>query len=138
MFPKKASFKLKATGKEYTLRYINLEDQVWIANEYGERLMEIFSPPMDMDAISRIIYRLIINKGDFKSVTVKDYDEDGNEVDRTYGGYKLLQKLIAGDELEDVIWAFNECQGISRPIVKEEDKKKVKKKVAKKKVAKKK
>jgi hypothetical protein len=138
MFPKKASFRLKATGKEYTLRNITLEDQVFIANEYGEKLIEIFTPPIDLDALSRIIYRLIINKGDFKSIVIKDYDDDGNETEKAYGGYKLLQKLISGEEVEDVIWAFNECQGISRPVVKEEAQNKKKVSKVKKKVAKKK
>lgn len=132
MFPKKASFKLKATGKTYTLREITLDDQVWIKEEYGDRLEEIFSPPMDLNEVCRIVYRLIVNKGDFKAVEINDYDDEGNFISTMCGGYKLLRRMIAGDEIVDFIWAFNECQGLSRPVEPKENKKKVTKKVKKK------
>lgn len=132
MFPQKSSFKLKATGKTYYLRPMTLKDQLWVKHNFEGRLEEILNPAtLDMDAISRIIYLLLVDKSDFATHEYEDVNEDGETVTVEIGGYKLLQRLISSEEMSDVLWAFNETMGISRPVEKKAVKKKVVKKAKK-------
>lgn len=134
MFPKKSKFTLKSTGHTYYLRQLCVQDNLWIIQRFGDRLQDIFNPAsMDIDAISQIIYRVLVDKSDFKKVEITELDEDGNEKKIEIGGYRLFQRLMSTDDIENVIWAFNETMGISRPMPPKEDvKKKVTKKVTKK------
>lgn len=142
LMPRERSFYLSATKKTYTLRKLNLEDEVWLAEALGnQKLSEIFGRDngvIDMESICKIVYRQMEDRTDFKKENIVDYDDSGEEIQREIGGYKKLMHLLEYDEVEDFIWALNETLGISRPKVEKELKKKSsKKKVTKKKVTKK-
>ncbi len=117
--PKETLIKLESVGREYTLRPINLEDESWIQETFGERLAEALENSNDL---SRIIYRLIKDKSDFKLQEVKIIDEEGVETVEKIGGHKLLKRMISGlDDKMQMIQAFNTVLGVSRPEAEEND-----------------
>lgn len=119
--PKPSKFYLSKTQKEYKLRPWTLQDQIWMNQEYGDKIKDIFSEEnVDIVAISRMAYRLLTDKSDFKATEVKDIDEDGNEVTYNVGGYKLLINSV--NDLEEqlaLLSAVVECIGLSMPEVEE-------------------
>jgi len=136
MVPRESKFKLASVKKEFTLRPINLEDEIWLKREYGDaRIQEIFEQ-IEIEPISRIVYRLITpeDKSFFKKRTIEIVTEDGDSLEEEMGGLKLFRFMIHGwDEKLALINALIENIGLSRPEVKEVNKKKAKKKVTKKK-----
>lgn len=135
--PKKSEFKLKLFDKKFYLRPITLEDEIWLKQEYSDKLEQVFSDTNpDFKEICRIAYRLLLNKSEFKVRPVKFIDENGKEESITLGGLTLFYRCITcfEDKIAVTI-ALVETMGMSREIfdnVKEmlqgNDKKKVKKK----------
>ncbi len=113
--PKEAVLKLGNPRREYTLRLINLDDENWIRENFGNKLQAALEDPNDL---SRIIYRLIKDKSDFKVRGETIIDEEGNEVVEKIGGYMYLKKMVCGmkDKIA-MITAFNEVLGVSRPVI---------------------
>lgn len=104
-------------GKEYTLRKINLEDEAWLLNEFGDRLESVLKE-VNMLEISKIVFRQLRNKSDFVAQSQTEIDQDGIEVTTTLGGYKLLLKKISGiNEKLSIYKALLKTIGISRPIL---------------------
>lgn len=125
MFPKKSSFKLEATGNEYHLRPMTIGDNIWLNENYGNLLGQTQDlSNLDFNALTAVIYKLIVNKQDFKKKTMSDLDEEGNELEIEVGGLKLFRYFTNIKDMENMIWALNETMGISRPEVKEAPKKK--------------
>lgn len=112
IYPKAPCFKLNATGKKHKLRLLNLSDEIWIDETFGEKGPDL---AQDMDALSRIVFHQLEDKSHFKKQDVKFIDEDGTELVKEVGGYRLLQSLIMGiDEKTEMLSAWLECIGLSR------------------------
>lgn len=128
--------KFKANNTSYELRPWTLEDQIWIKQQYGDDVQKIFEPQnIDLGAVCRCLYRLVIDKSDFKAEKINDFDEDGNEVTVNFGGWsKLATSLKTVQEQLGAFTALMECIGISMPELEEiKDGSKKKKKVSKRK-----
>ena len=115
--PQESSFKLASTGHTYHLRKLALSDEIWIKQNYGDKLHIVFDPiSPDFEAICRIVYRQIDNREDFVLSEVTVVEEDGTTVTKKLGGYQLLAEAVVGQQEKlDLIAAFNECAGLSRP-----------------------
>lgn len=117
--PKTGKFKLSATGNDYILRPFSVLDEIWLRNEYGDSLPELFNENfIDGNALGKIAYHQLEDKSDFKQAEVTDYDESGLEVVKKIGGYKRLVQLIHGmEEKIAILLAINETLGVSRPVI---------------------
>jgi hypothetical protein len=127
--PENIKLEIKRTGNEYEFRLVNLLDETWLKKQYGEKLAELFTnESVDMDPLCRLAFRLLVDKSDFKKIETNSIDEDGNEVVKTIGGYKLFMSKFQGEEEKtQLLVAIGRTINNSRPEVKEE--KEIKKKV---------
>lgn len=126
--PKLSKFKLTSISedREFFLRPITLEDEVWLSENFDD-LNAVFTE-LRMVEISRIVFRLMTpeSKSFFKGQAVITVDEDGNEKEETLGGVAMLRTAISGyDNKINVIVALLECIGLSRPEIKEDEPKPV-------------
>ena len=104
---KEVKFNLAMKG-EHKLKRFTLADEIWMLNEFGEDLANIFNKEnFNMDIISRIVFRLLEDKSMYKAISVIDYDEDGEEIEKKIGGYKLFQRSIVG--VKEKIKVLNAC-----------------------------
>lgn len=117
--PRPSSFTL-SNGKVYHLRAVTLGDEVWMAQEFGgEKLRAIFDRG-EMLPICRIVFRLLSeeDKAEFAKQTVTIMNEEGDSMQETLGGYRLLYTRISGfSEKQAVLTALLETLGISRPTL---------------------
>ena len=122
LVPKESKFRLNlADGKEFTMRPITLQDEIWLRETYGERIQQIFEE-MDVQEISRIVSRLLIveDKRFFKKQDVTIVNEEGEELTIELGGVKLLQSLVSGwSDKTTLLKALLENIGFSRPDIEE-------------------
>ena len=118
--PKPSKFYLEKKDKEYTLRPWTLEDQIWAKHTF-ENVEKIFSKEnIDIEAVSRMVYRVIEDKSDFVAEEGIEIDEEGNEVQKKIGGFKKLIAMISGiGEQAAMVGALVECIGVSMPAVEE-------------------
>lgn len=123
--PEESTFKLKQTGKTYTLRPISLDDEMWLLREFPTNLQEIFNKGQ-MKEISRIVFHQLINsdKEDFLEKEVIYINEQGKKLTMRKGGADLLNAIILGPgEKMEVIKALVRCLGVSRPLIDDAEKK---------------
>lgn len=118
---KAADLTLESVGKTFEMRRLSLEDEIWLKNEYGDRLAVLLSPEsLDLELLCRLAFKLIINKRDFTSQEVNIIDEDGNVQKEKIGGYKLLSKMITSDnDKSSLIIATVAAINRSRPDIEE-------------------
>lgn len=111
--------KFKANGNEYILRAWTVEDQIWLQQEYGDKVKDIFSSEnIDLMAVCRCVFRLIQDKSDFKAEDIKDVDENGEEINYRLGGWKKLAlKLKTIEEQVSAYTALMDCVGLSMPEI---------------------
>lgn len=117
LIPSEAQFDMNE--KTYTLRKINLEDQVWMKAKYGERLDEIFEK-LPLKEVCEIVFHLLPNeqKADFAFKVVEEYDDDGKmtEVEKT--GPAQVRSCISGiGQQIKLVKALLKTVGISQPIL---------------------
>ena len=106
-------------GKDYTLRKINLEDEVWLKNRFGQKINTVFVD-QDMDAISKLTFRLLKEKADFLPITEEGFDDEGNKIKMNVSGPARILRAISGaSHKEDLLWAVFKTFGVSRPDAKE-------------------
>lgn len=116
--PEAAKFYLRSMGKEYTLRPVTLEDEKWLRTTFKDDLQRIFSEQKSYE-ICQIIWRLLSeeDKGDFKQIEVKGYDEEGCETVTKLGGVDRLMSCVHGYAEKILIFrALLQTIGISRPM----------------------
>lgn len=120
LIPQTGKFTLSITGKTYRLNPVTVVDEIWMTDEFGGRLEEIFAQ-MKMMEICRIVFRLMFpeDKRDFKRKTVKVVNEMGDEEEYQLGGAELLAAMIRGvNEKIAVHQALLVTIGVSRPVQK--------------------
>lgn len=134
MFPKRASFKVKALSATFELKPLTVEGEIWITREYGEEFIENLSK-MDLLMGTRLAYYLINDEDKTKYFVKEDkivVNEEGEQETVKAGGVALLQASLAGQE--EQIEMFNAIfQTIinSRPELSEKKKKKMMKEAEK-------
>lgn len=118
LIPAPAEFKLAKSGKTYHLRPVTLEDEAWLASEFGEQLPKIIEQMRMMD-VARIAFRLLeeTDKEDFAAREVTLMDDAGESRAVRMGGAKLLFAMISGyAEKMEIYRALLVTIGISRPL----------------------
>lgn len=114
--PERASFKLKATGKEYWIRPFNLQDELWLQKQYGEGLKKIFEEGRFHD-ICRLAYRQLESREDFIKQKVSVVNETGDKEEVELGGLDLFFAIVQGmEEKLAILQALLAAIGMSRPI----------------------
>ena len=123
--PKTSSFKLASNNKEYQLRAVTLDDELWIQDTFKQNIGDLIAKT-DMSAITRVVYHLIVDKSDFKNTTVTIMNEEGESKTQALGGVKLFRYMINGgpNEQIEIIKALLETIGFSRPMQEEYTEKK--------------
>lgn len=123
--PQKSTFTLThAPGRIFTMNPINLGDEIWLDQVYGDTIGDVFEN-LNIKEISRIVFRLLRpeDKAFFKKQTITLVNEEGEEGDVEMGGVAMLQSLISGwDEKIQILNALMKNIGLSRPEVSEDDK----------------
>ena len=118
LMPQEATINLNE--KEYTLRKINLEDEVWLKQKFGQQINTVFVD-QDMDAISKLTFRLLKDKKDFLPIKESGYDDDGEAKELSITGpQRILRSMHGAQQKEDLLWAVFQTFGISRPEETEE------------------
>lgn len=119
LIPKASTFKLAATGKEYRLRPVNLADERWMAETFGDEINSIFSQ-MRMLQVCRILFHQLEeeDKSDFAQREVKVMNEEGLQTVRKMGGAELLFWQVQGlEEKVEIFKSLMETIGVSRQMV---------------------
>lgn len=118
IIPEGATFTLRKTGKTYRLNPVNLSDELWMSNTFGERLDDIFKN-IRMKDICRIVFRLMDedDKQDFAAKDVAFMNEEGETLEKRMGGAELLFVLVSGyAEKIEIFQALLTTIGVSRPM----------------------
>lgn len=119
LIPQQSTFTLSATGdKIHRLRPMNLEDHAWVLHTFGsqEEVQKVFTE-MDWGQLSRLVYRLLIDKTPFASIQEETLDENGDaEVVKVGGSRLLFQSIRSLKEQIEVQTALLRTIGISQPI----------------------
>jgi hypothetical protein len=108
---------LTIDGKDHKLRPVNLDDWVWMAETLNtdDPAVQI-SQGMPLKDMVRIIYRLLIDKSDFKAETIKEFIDDEGECHgevRISGPDKLRKAITGVDGISQLTDAFTKCLGLS-------------------------
>lgn len=125
LIPKETKFTLRQVpDAEFKMRPINLRDEIWLKDTYGEDgIKEVFEN-VNIQEICRIIFRLLDeeSKKFFQKQDVNIIDENGEQITETLGGVQLLYSLISGwDEKIKLLNKLLENIGISRGEDMDED-----------------
>lgn len=118
--PRKSSFKLSLTGKEYFMRSVTPNDHALIEKNIGS-LKDTFETGKIFN-LFKIAYILLEPEStfDFAKKQVTFIDMDGNQVTETTGGFALFASMLSSlDEQFDVIRAVLECMGLADEYIKE-------------------
>jgi hypothetical protein len=119
LIPQGATFTLRKTEKTYRLNAVSLGDELWMNQQFGESLSDIFQN-IRMKEICRIVFRLLDDedKEDFAARDVTIMNELGEKVTNRIGGAELLFLMVSGfQEKIEIFEALLQTIGISRPIL---------------------
>jgi len=117
LIPEKATVFLKTVNKGFILRPISLDDQMWIKRKWNDDELKKLLETVDMGELSKLVYRLIEDKTEFKAQDITEIDEEGEEKKTRVSGPELLRKSIFGDAEKIVVYkALMQTIGISAPM----------------------
>lgn len=117
--PRRAVLKLSATGGEYHLRPINLADEIWLADRFGDSLQANLNEG-NMRAVAAIVFHQMeeADKKDFSARDVSLMNEEGETQTIRLGGEKLLSAMVQGPvEKIEMYKALMVTLGISQPLI---------------------
>lgn len=117
--PQGAQITLRKTGKTYRLRPVNLADEKWMAETFGNDLEKIFRD-IHMVQIMRIVFHQLEHedKADFCQQNVEFMNEEGVTITKKIGGAELLFWMIEGmEEKIQIFQALMQTIGISRAMI---------------------
>ena len=127
--PQRAEFFLKSKEKTYALRPVTLDDYVWLQSKFGTTdITELEN--INVGIVCQAIYKQLEQESrkDFLATTVKEINDDGEEVEEHLKGWQVLSKNIKPDEIENIMTAYVKCLGVSKPIIDKLEEDNVKKK----------
>lgn len=111
MAPESATFNVGEI--EATLRPCTLDDWAWLQATFGDEVDQKLKK-MPFKDLVRISYRLMDqdSRGKFRSVTIKEIDENGDEVEAKIPGYQMLGRALEGlDSIQGLTEAFMKSMG---------------------------
>ena len=128
LFPEKPEFTLN--GKTHRLRFITLDDQVWIKNKIGDgTAIANMMKDLDWDKIIPLVYHLLEDKSAFPGGDEEIYNDDGMKETVFVPGYKRLMRSVTGHEASvHLLTALNSAIVKSSPLVEKYVKDEIKKK----------
>lgn len=128
ILPTKPEFTLSKTGKTYTLRPLNLEDQVWLKSKYGSKeAFEAVLKNYQWEKAILMVYRLMVDKKDFLAIDVEEADDDGILKKFILSGpVRLLREISGPEEAARIMGALARAIIISNPLIEEAVEKEVK------------
>lgn len=109
---------------ELVLRPVNIQDQVWLKKEIGAEAFQKALSEMDMEVVSRVIYRQLDNESKRKlaPVDIIEIDEDGVESKQTLNGPARLRAGIRGlNHNSQILSSLLRTLGYSYPDAPEEN-----------------
>lgn len=115
---------LKDFGKTVSIddmefRQINLSDEIWMKDNVD--VSKVFSDNVDMIGLSRIMYRLLVDKSVCARKVFKSFDESGIEIEEIVGGVDRFRSKFHGEKGKlDLLVSFSELLRMSRPEPTEE------------------
>lgn len=120
LIPESATFRLSGTGDvEHTLRPVDLSDRAWVTRTFGDyRAIERIFSEQDMEAISKLVFQLVVDKSPFAARDEEEWNEQGEKVGtRKVGGYLLVMRAVRGarDQIA-LMKAVLKTIGISEPV----------------------
>lgn len=108
---------LKIGEKEYEIRKINLQDEVWM-KQFGDIQHRLNAE--DMDFSSKLCFRLLKDKSDFLPIEVADHDDEGNPIQKKITGPQRILMAMSGPKARfEMMQTICACFGISRPMFNE-------------------
>lgn len=119
LIPEPSTIQLVSNGglKQYELRAMNLRDEAWLTRTFGSDLSKIFAE-LQMEAISKIIFHLLVDKSDFAAEQRKEYDDDGLSKDvLVTGAERVMEGMVSKKHQLDVLQSLLKTMGVSRPVV---------------------
>ena len=109
-------------NKELTFRALTLNDELWLKENAD--LNSIFGEEIDLKGLTKILFHQLKDKSEFPRKVIKDFDEDGMEIETNIGGLYSFRELISGEKQKlQVVTVFTELLKLSRPEIKEDDNK---------------
>lgn len=107
---------LSEMKQELKFRALTLADEIWIQDSFPDYSDKMTGDSIDKDILTKILYRVLINRDLFKRTIVKDYDENGEMAEVTTGGLELFRSQIVSEgDLVALLSAFIEVCNKSRP-----------------------
>lgn len=121
LFPVLPEFTLKATGKSYKLRIPNLDDNSQFKQWAGadpEAMGKVFEN-LNWVVLSKMIYRLLVDKSDFKGFSETVINDDGVEVNQFVPGPAVMMRNVVGGQAEglEMVRALIEAMRKGDPLV---------------------
>jgi hypothetical protein len=124
IFPEQPKFKIG--NKEYHLRIPNLEDAARFNEILGNdqaKVNEIFQK-LQWPLISKLIYRILVEKKDFLASEETAINDDGVETTTLVTGPTKLMRCLSNAEALAMVDALVKAMELSNPPVDKEAKKK--------------
>ena len=102
IIPQEASFSLRSTGEEYTLRPFSLSDTAWLNSRYKDKEFEKVMEDMNMTEIVKIVYHQLKleDKKKFLAMEVEEVSDEGELITKKYTGPERLMQEVHGLEEE--------------------------------------
>lgn len=125
LVPESAQIELNVnnTVKQYTLRAVNLSDEVWMQRTFGTGIEKVFSE-LQMANICKILFHQLEEKRDFAAVDEDGYDDDGNVVKvRLTGPEQIMRGISSKKHQIRAIESLCKTIGWSRPLLDEVEQK---------------
>ena len=115
----KSTTDIKIGNKEYSFRKLTLNDEIWLSENID--LTKIFNDPIDLVGLTRIMYHQLVDRSAFPARVMKDFDEEGHEIEIKTGGLVSFRDLFSGQaEILNLLNSFSTLLVMSRPELLEE------------------
>jgi hypothetical protein len=129
LIPERPVFALSSTSKEYELRIPNLEDRVAMQKICGshDQIVKVFQE-RDWTQICVLVYRLMVDRSDFKAFTERKINDEGVEQEMyVTGPMHLLRSIKTQTEAVMMMGALTTAITEGDPLIKDFVREEVKK-----------
>ena len=121
VFPDKAEFTLKQTGKTYKLRLFSLRDRQWLQDNFtAEQIKAAFNAKnLQFEDILRMVYHQLEDRSQFLATEKEEVDDDGRKVMVFTPGHVVLMQSVEGaEEFVHIMAALTKALTESEPVIK--------------------